>query len=177
MIVYRILSLHCLTTRTGPGSKAAAAQPGDCGGSRQPQSPPQSTAVEQRFGPSTGHGRGKRVGRSESQLLHPLADSWTSQLLAQLAQLFTAAWPIQLCVREGDGRYRSFSAAVISLRLLPYSSTLKVCVRSGILMVYSPTGASAAKGKDRSTMPPTGITFSHCAIRFPLGSCIGNSRE
>lgn len=66
-----------------------------------------------------------------------------------------------------------FSAATSLLRLLPYSSTLKVRVRSGILMVYSPTGASAASGKDRSTMPPTGVTSSHCAIRFPLGSCTG----
>lgn len=66
-----------------------------------------------------------------------------------------------------------FSAATSFLGLLPYSSTLKVRVRSGILMVYSPTGASAARGKDRSTMPPTGVTSSHCAIRFPLGSCTG----
>jgi len=92
-------------------------------------------------------------------------------VVAQLGQLFTAAPPVQL----GEGN-TSFSAAVSSRRLLPYSSTLKVCVRSGVLMLYSPTRASAARGKDRSTMPPTGVTFSHCAIRFPLGSCVGSSR-
>lgn len=68
-----------------------------------------------------------------------------------------------------------FSAATSFLRLLPYSSTLKVRVRPGTLMVYSPSGAPAASGKDRSTMPPTGATSSHCAIRFPLGSCTGGA--
>lgn len=127
---------------------------------------------------SEGRGRRKPVGMGEGQWLHLLAGSRSSQVLAQLTQLFTAAWPTQVCVREGVWRQHIFFfAAISSLRLLPYSSTLKDCVQSGSLMVYSPAGASAARGKDRSVMPPTGVTFSHCAIRFPLGSCIGSCRE
>lgn len=125
-------------------------------------------------------GRKKPVGLSESQWLHLLAHGRTFEVLAQivqLAQLFTAARPVQPCKKLGIWREWIFLCCCELPRPLPYSSTLKVCVRSGVLMVYSPTGASAARGKDRSTMPPTGVTFSHCAIRFLLGSCVGSHRE
>lgn len=48
------------------------------------------------------------MGLSESQWLHLMAGSWTSQVLAQLAQLFTAPWPVQICVREGGWRQYTF---------------------------------------------------------------------
>lgn len=95
----RKICFHSLTTSTGPSSDVPAAQPGERGGSRQLCL--QSTAVGQCLSPSSGHGGGEsQGGLSESQRLHLLAGSWTTQVLAQPAQLFTAAWPIQLCVGE-----------------------------------------------------------------------------
>lgn len=55
---------------------------------------------------------------------------------------------------------------------IPYSSTLKEWVFPSTSMMYVPRAGSAASGRDRSAMPCRGLTSRHCAMRFPLGSCM-----
>lgn len=61
--------------------------------------------------------------------------------------------------------------------LLPATLKFFLAMSCCTEMVYSPRGASEARGKDRSTMPFLDYTFSHSAIQLYSGSYLGKDMQ